>query len=81
MSLNPTPLACAVAIQLTEAGTTVTTIGKVEQFAKALQVSVCWLAFGLGRLSGRASSASIRGSARPRADRVTLTGTARSLRR
>lgn len=35
-------------VQMTETGTTVPNIAKVEQFAKALQVSVCWLAFGLG---------------------------------
>lgn len=35
-------------VQMTETGTTVPTIAKVEQLAKALQVSVCWLAFGLG---------------------------------
>jgi len=35
-------------IQMTETGTTVPTIAKVEQLAKALQISVCWLAFGLG---------------------------------
>jgi hypothetical protein len=33
---------------MTETGTTVPNIAKVEQLAKALQVSVCWLAFGLG---------------------------------
>lgn len=35
-------------VQMTETGTTVPNIAKVEQLAKALQVSVCWLAFGLG---------------------------------
>lgn len=35
-------------IQMTETGTTVPNIAKVEQLAKALQVSVCWLAFGAG---------------------------------
>lgn len=35
-------------VQMTETGTTVPSIAKVEQLAKALQVSVCWLAFGLG---------------------------------
>lgn len=36
-------------VQMTETGTTVPNIANVEQLAKALQVSVCWLAFGLGR--------------------------------
>ena len=35
-------------VQMTETGTTVPNIAKLEQLAKALQVSVCWLAFGLG---------------------------------
>jgi len=35
-------------VQMTETGTTVPNIAKVEQLAKALQVSVCWLAFGMG---------------------------------
>ncbi len=35
-------------VQMTETGTTVPNIAKVEQLAKALQVSVCWLAFGIG---------------------------------
>jgi len=35
-------------VQMTETGTTVPNIAKVEQLAKALQVSICWLAFGLG---------------------------------
>lgn len=35
-------------VQMTETGATVPNIAKVEQLAKALQVSVCWLAFGLG---------------------------------
>ena len=35
-------------VQMTETGRTVPSIAKVEQLAKALQVSVCWLAFGLG---------------------------------
>ena len=37
-------------VQMTETGTTVPNIAKVEQLAKALQVSVCWLAFGVGSL-------------------------------
>lgn len=36
-------------VQMTESGATEPNIAKVEQLAKALQVSVCWLAFGLGR--------------------------------
>jgi transcriptional regulator with XRE-family HTH domain len=36
-------------VRMTETGTTVPSIAKVEQLAKALNVSVCWLAFGLGR--------------------------------
>lgn len=36
-------------VQMTETGATVPNIAKVEQLAKALQVSVCWLAFGMGR--------------------------------
>lgn len=35
-------------VQMTETGMMVPNIAKVEQLAKALQVSVCWLAFGLG---------------------------------
>lgn len=35
-------------VQMTETGTTVPNIAKVEQLAKALQASVCWLAFGIG---------------------------------
>lgn len=35
-------------VQMTETGTTVPNIAKVEQLAKALEVSVCWLAFGVG---------------------------------
>lgn len=35
-------------VQMTETGTTVPNIAKVEQLAKALEVSVCWLAFGAG---------------------------------
>lgn len=35
-------------VQMTETGTTVPNIAKIEQLAKALQVSVCWLAFGIG---------------------------------
>ena len=35
-------------VRMTESGTTIPNIAKVEQLAKALQVSVCWLAFGLG---------------------------------
>jgi transcriptional regulator with XRE-family HTH domain len=35
-------------VRMTESGATVPSIAKVEQLAKALQVSVCWLAFGLG---------------------------------
>ena len=35
-------------VQMTETGRTVPSIAKVEQLAKALHVSVCWLAFGLG---------------------------------
>jgi transcriptional regulator with XRE-family HTH domain len=37
-------------VQMTETGTTVPNIAKVEQLAKALQVSVCWLAFGIGQV-------------------------------
>ncbi len=36
-------------VQTTEAATTVTSIAGVEQLAKTLNVSVCWLAFGIGR--------------------------------
>lgn len=36
-------------VRMTETGTTVPNIAKVEQLAKALNVSVCWLAFGTGR--------------------------------
>lgn len=35
-------------VRMTETGTTVPNIAKVEQLAKALNVSVCWLAFGIG---------------------------------
>lgn len=35
-------------VQMTETGTTVPNIAKLEQLAKALEVSPCWLAFGLG---------------------------------
>ena len=35
-------------IQMTETAATVPNIAKVEQLAKALGVSPCWLAFGLG---------------------------------
>lgn len=35
-------------VQMTETGATIPNIAKLEQLAKALQVSVCWLAFGLG---------------------------------
>jgi len=35
-------------VRMTETGTTVPNIAKVEQLAKALNVSVCWLAFGTG---------------------------------
>ena len=35
-------------VRMTETGTTVPNIAKVEQLAKALGVSVCWLAFGIG---------------------------------
>ena len=35
-------------VQMTETGRTVPSIAKVEQLAKALHVSVCWLSFGLG---------------------------------
>lgn len=48
-------------VQMTETGTTVPNIAKVEQLAKALQVSVCWLAFGLG-------SPEVAMRRRPRAD-------------
>jgi hypothetical protein len=33
---------------MTETGSTVPSIGKVEQLAKALNVSACWLSFGVG---------------------------------
>ena len=36
-------------VRMTETGTTVPNIAKVEQLAKALNVSVCWLAFGIGQ--------------------------------
>ena len=36
-------------VQTTEAATTVPNIANVEQLAKALNVSVCWLAFGIGQ--------------------------------
>lgn len=36
-------------VRMTETGTTVPNIAKVEQLAKALNVSVCWLAYGIGR--------------------------------
>jgi transcriptional regulator with XRE-family HTH domain len=36
-------------VQTTEAATTVPSIAGVEQLAKTLNVSVCWLAFGIGR--------------------------------
>ena len=35
-------------VQMTETAATVPNIAKVEQLAKALGVSPCWLAFGLG---------------------------------
>lgn len=35
-------------VRMTETGTTVPNIAKVEQLAKALNVSVCWLAYGIG---------------------------------
>ena len=48
-------------VQMTETGTTVPNIAKVEQLAKALQVSVCWLAFGVG-------SSALPVRSRPRSD-------------
>ena len=36
-------------VRMTETGTTVPNIANVEQLAKALNVSVCWLAFGIGQ--------------------------------
>lgn len=35
-------------VQMTETGATVPNIAKVEALAKALQVSPCWLAYGIG---------------------------------
>lgn len=53
-------------VQMTETGTTVPSIAKVEQLAQALQVSPSWLAFGIGeqdfappRRSRRAVSATV----------------------
>jgi transcriptional regulator with XRE-family HTH domain len=35
-------------VRMTEAGATVPNIAKVEQLAQALDVSACWLAYGVG---------------------------------
>ena len=54
-------------VQMTETGATIPNIAKLEQLAKALHVSVCWLAYGVGNRELPTSRGS-RPDVRPAAD-------------